>query len=90
MYPTQASFTDTPTSLQVSTKSVAEHFKRMKVNQAKGPDEICGDTLRYCAAELSDVFHELLWLFLYSGVVADLWKNSNIIPVTKTSRQKII
>lgn len=69
---------------------MTKYFKRVQTNKAKGPDGIYGRTLEHCAEELNGVFQRLFQLSVDSGIVPDHWKNSIIIPISKTSRPKVL
>jgi hypothetical protein len=51
--------------------------------KATGPDELPGILLKTCAAELAPSLTKLFNLSLSSGLVPDLWKQANVIPVLK-------
>ncbi len=73
-------------SLNLQPLNVIKQLKATPVNKAPGPDGICGRTLKYCAEQLSVVFHSLFQASLDQAVVPCLWKTSNIIPIPKQQK----
>ena len=65
-------------------------LKRTKSNTATGPDNICGRTVKHCAAQLGEVFQQLFKTSLNCSTVHQKWKHSTVIPIPKKGPTKVL
>jgi len=70
--------------------AVENSFFSQKLNKSPGPDNICGKLLKYCAGQLSSIFHDIFNMSLYLQHVPKLWKQAVIIPVPKSNSPKVL
>ena len=52
-------------------------------NKATGPDDISGRIIKECSKEISPSLTMLFNMSLGSGIVPDMWKEANVVPVFK-------
>lgn len=74
----------------INQRDVERAFLSVKVNKSCGPDNICGRVLKFCAKELSPVFHHIFNMSLRVQHVPSVWKDAMIVPVPKVSCPKIL
>ena len=67
----------------MSVESVRDIPSRVDRHKACGPDNMSGRIIRECAEELSVPVTKLCNLSFDQGVVPDLWKRANIVPIHK-------
>ena len=73
----------TSQSINISQTEVCAMFKRVNTRKSPGPDNICGNVLKFCAEQLSPVFTDIFRSSLDLCIVPLLWKTSTIIPIPK-------
>jgi hypothetical protein len=73
----------TSQSINISQTEVCAMFKRVNTRKSPGPDNICGNVLKFCAEQLSPVFTDIFRSSLDQCIVPLLWKTSTIIPIPK-------
>ncbi|TWW74205.1 putative RNA-directed DNA polymerase from transposon BS [Takifugu flavidus] len=65
---------------------VRGELRKLQPRKAAGPDRVCPQLLKTCAAELEEPLQRVFNLSLELGKVPTLWKMSCIIPVPKKNR----
>ena len=70
-------------SFHVSMESVREILISVDRHKACGPDNVSGRIISECAEELAVPVTKLCSLSLEQGVVPDLWKCANVVPIHK-------
>lgn len=73
---------------EIDQKSVEKAFSSVKVTKSHGPDKICGRLLKFCAKELSPIFHFIFNKSLQTQHVPKVWKDAVVVPVPKSSCPK--
>ena len=66
-----------------TTKEVLTALKKAKPGKSSGPDKIPTTLLNKCAAQMAQVLTPLFNKCLCVGVIPDIWKMSNIVPIPK-------
>lgn len=66
-----------------SLKEVEKCFMNIKTKKSKGPDNIPGRVLKFCCQELTSIFCYIFNMSVNTGIVPNLWKVSNIVPIAK-------
>lgn len=69
----------------VKQEDVEKAFYCTKVNKSQVPNNICGRLLKTCARELSPVFHKIFNRSLEMQQVPQIWKDTVVVPVPKSS-----
>lgn len=84
------SLTKSPFGFYINEIEVSQIFKKCNPRKNPGPDKICGNVLKHCAAQLAPVFTDIFRASYNSGIVPVIWKTSTIVPVAKFSRPLIL
>ncbi|XP_069169369.1 uncharacterized protein [Procambarus clarkii] len=74
--------------IEVSRDEVEKMLKELGKNKAAGPDGVSPWVLRECASELSIPLHLIFQASLCTGIVADGWKQANIVPIYKSGSRE--
>ncbi|XP_069158324.1 uncharacterized protein [Procambarus clarkii] len=74
--------------IEVSKDEVEKMLKELNKNKAVGPDGVSPWVLRECSHELSILLQLIFQAFLFTGVVADVWKKANIVPIYKSGSRE--
>ncbi|KAK3566235.1 hypothetical protein QTP86_029683 [Hemibagrus guttatus] len=70
-------------ALTFYTEDMVRALKKTKINTAPRPDNISGQTLRYCAEQFEGVFQLLFQSSLACSTVLKLWKHSTVNSIPK-------
>lgn len=76
--------------IEISEEEIVTCFKRVNPHKAPGPDGFHGRILKSCADQLGPVFSNIFQLLLSLHFVPPSWKISNLIPVPKIPRAKLM
>ncbi|KAK8738331.1 hypothetical protein OTU49_017424, partial [Cherax quadricarinatus] len=71
-------------NITVTSEMVVKQIDRLKQNKSPGPDEVFSRVLKECKMELCEPLTNIFNLCLQTGVVSDMWKMANVIPIFKT------
>ncbi len=74
----------------INQRDVEKAFLSVKVNKSSGPDNICGRVLKFCAKELSPVFHCIFNMSLSVQHVPSVWKDAVVVSVPKLGCPKML
>ena len=66
-----------------TTNQVVTALKKAKPGKSSGPDKIPTTLLNKCAAQMAQVLTPLFNKCLSVGVIPDIWKMPNIVPIPK-------
>jgi len=64
-----------------------EFLQALDTNKASGPDSIAAKMLKSTASIIAPSLTTLFNYSVMSGVIPDEWKNSNIVPISKSSNK---
>lgn len=73
----------------ISHEDVVKSLKHVKINKARGPDNICARILKSCAEQIAIPLRVLFQASVDKCTVPSLWKVSEIIPVPKLKFPKV-
>lgn len=76
-------------SFHVSVENVRAILSSVDRHKACGPDNISGRIISECAGELAVPVSKLCSLSFQQGVVPDLWKRANIVPIHKKGAKSL-
>ncbi len=69
----------------IDPQDVKRAFCSVKTKKSHGPDNICGRIVKYCASELSPIFHYIYNKPLQTQHVPATWKDAVVVPVPKSN-----
>ena len=81
----QQLFLNVDSDFTVTEGEVCRHFSRLNSSKAAGPDKISPRVLKQCAIQLANIFTVIYNQSFKTQYIPNLWKQSCIIPVPKTS-----
>ena len=73
-------------NITINQSEVLKLFRKCNTRKSQGPDNICGNVLKYCAEQLAPVFTPIFQSSLDQHTVPLLWKTSTIVPIPKIPR----
>ena len=76
-----------PPDLLCSEEEIVEFLQALDTNKASGPDGIAAKMLKSTASVIAPSLTTLFNYSVMSGVIPDEWKNSNIVPIPKSSNK---
>ncbi|KAK8720096.1 hypothetical protein OTU49_013583, partial [Cherax quadricarinatus] len=76
-------------NITVTSEMVVKQTDRLKQNKSPGPDEVFSRVLKECKMELCEPLTNIFNLSLQTGVVSDMWKMANVIPIFKTGDKSL-
>ena len=76
-----------PPELLCSDEEILELLQALDTNKASGPDGIAARMLKSTASVIAPSLKTLFNYSVMNGVVPDEWKNSNIVPIPKSSNR---
>ena len=78
-----------PPELLCSVEEIMELLQALDTNKASGPDGIAAKMLKSTAPVIAPSLTTLFNYSVKNGVVPDEWKNSNIVPIPKSSNRAL-
>ncbi|PIK39885.1 hypothetical protein BSL78_23277 [Apostichopus japonicus] len=81
----QQQFANSDCDITVTEDEVRRHLSRLHSSKAAGPDKLSPRVLKQCAIQLSNILTYIFNQSFTTRVIPNLWKQSCIIPVPKTS-----
>nr|XP_053644522.1 uncharacterized protein LOC128697033 isoform X1 [Cherax quadricarinatus] len=75
-------------NITVTSEMVVKQIDRLKQNKLPGRDEVFSRVLKECKMELCEPLTNIFNLSLQTGVVSDMWKMANVIPIFKTGTSR--
>ena len=79
-FQTEEKLTDVP----FMQETVEEILSSRDPNKASGPDGVESRLLKECSEELAPIMSELFRKSMDAGVVPELWKEANVVPIHKS------
>ena len=70
----------------ITADQVRGQLRKIRHRKAAGPDKVCPQMLKSCAAQLGEPLQHIFNLSLQLRTVPTLWKTSCIVPVPKKTR----
>ena len=75
--------------LEISIAETRLILDNIDPNKATGPDDISGRILKECSKEISPSLTMLFNMSLDSGIVPNMWKRANVVPVFKKGEKTL-